>query len=319
MELTERYLQAVRSYLTGADQHDIVAELKDSLLSRIEEREATLGRALNEAELAQMLKDFGHPLMVASRYLPQQHLIGPTFFPFWWLTMRAMLIIVAIVHGVLGALTLIDHPNSTRVVIQSIYEAAGSALFWSGLITALFWLFEHHQLRFGLLNNWQPDKLASVSKQQLIKRSSSIFELIFTGVFLLWWTGWQPLPQTIYHHGQVLSFGLTSIWQSYFWPILLLLSADMLLSALNLWHPYWTRVRVQVRLTLNLIALVVTVLLLNNDLPLVHLIGSETVTEMVKFEYSLNKSMQVVLGIVAIVNFYEIFDGGLRLWRMQRA
>ena len=40
MELMDRYLQAVRFALPKSQRDDIVQELKDSLLSQIEERES---------------------------------------------------------------------------------------------------------------------------------------------------------------------------------------------------------------------------------------------------------------------------------------
>ena len=47
MEMIERYLQAVKFALPQAEREDIVKELRDSILSQIEEKEATLGRPLS--------------------------------------------------------------------------------------------------------------------------------------------------------------------------------------------------------------------------------------------------------------------------------
>ena len=45
MDLFERYLQAVRRYLPGERQDDIVAELRANLEAQREEREADAGPA----------------------------------------------------------------------------------------------------------------------------------------------------------------------------------------------------------------------------------------------------------------------------------
>ena len=42
MDLIERYLHAVKTHLPPAQQDDVVAELREDLQSRIEEREAEL-------------------------------------------------------------------------------------------------------------------------------------------------------------------------------------------------------------------------------------------------------------------------------------
>src|SRR5689334_21155144 len=71
MELLERYLQAVRFWLPRSQQHDMIEELRDDLRSQIEDREAELGRTLNDAELQAIIRQCGPPMLVASRYLPQ--------------------------------------------------------------------------------------------------------------------------------------------------------------------------------------------------------------------------------------------------------
>ena len=51
MDLIERYLAAIGRQLPAKPAADIEAELRDVLLSRVEEQEADLGRPLTEAEL----------------------------------------------------------------------------------------------------------------------------------------------------------------------------------------------------------------------------------------------------------------------------
>ena len=72
MDLVDRYLASIRRNLPAAKADDIAAELADELQSRREDREAKLGRALSEAEASAMLREFGHPLVVAARYRPSR-------------------------------------------------------------------------------------------------------------------------------------------------------------------------------------------------------------------------------------------------------
>ncbi|WP_334161979.1 hypothetical protein [Phenylobacterium sp.] len=81
MDLVERYLAAIGRELPEGHRADITAELRDELLSKIEEREAAAGRALDRRELERLLVEFGHPLVVAHRYRRIQHLVGPAVFP----------------------------------------------------------------------------------------------------------------------------------------------------------------------------------------------------------------------------------------------
>src|SRR3982751_2179820 len=91
MDLLERYLNAIRRNLPARGAEDIVAELRDVLASRIEDREEALGRSLTAEEIEAIVKDFGHPLVVAARYRKQQWLIGPEVFPFYMSVMRIVL------------------------------------------------------------------------------------------------------------------------------------------------------------------------------------------------------------------------------------
>ncbi len=90
MELLDRYLKSVRTYLPAAQKDDIIRELSENIRSQIEDKEAELGRPLKEAEIETILKAHGHPLIVAGRYRQDERsfsfgrqLIGPVLFPFY--------------------------------------------------------------------------------------------------------------------------------------------------------------------------------------------------------------------------------------------
>jgi hypothetical protein len=90
MDLLDRYVHAVSSFLPLAQQDDIVTELSANLRAQMDDREAELGRPLSEAEQEAILQQHGHPMIVAGRYQPNQgglvfgrQLIGATLFPFY--------------------------------------------------------------------------------------------------------------------------------------------------------------------------------------------------------------------------------------------
>src|SRR5215472_8645773 len=96
MNLLDRYLQAVRTYLPQSQQDDIVKELSENLRSQMEDEEASLGRPLNQEEVAGMLKKHGHPIVVAMRYRQSRYLISPTLFPVYWFALKIFLVIIGI-------------------------------------------------------------------------------------------------------------------------------------------------------------------------------------------------------------------------------
>src|SRR5579871_6324329 len=98
MDILDRYLQAIGEYLPAAGKEDTLAELRANLLALIEDREEQLGRPLNEDELVEIIRNHGRPVVVASRYLPQQWLIGPELFPFYRLALRRSLPLVILFY-----------------------------------------------------------------------------------------------------------------------------------------------------------------------------------------------------------------------------
>src|ERR1700738_488819 len=92
MQLLERYLQAVKFWLPKEQKEDIVAELSEDIHSQIDEKEAELGRKLNEGELESLLNKRGRPILVANRYLPQQHWIAPVLFPIYLLVLKIVML-----------------------------------------------------------------------------------------------------------------------------------------------------------------------------------------------------------------------------------
>ena len=59
MDMVERYLEAVAAQLSADEREDIVAELRDLILSRFEAKEEELGRALTDDEKEAILREIG--------------------------------------------------------------------------------------------------------------------------------------------------------------------------------------------------------------------------------------------------------------------
>ena len=95
MDLIERYLTAVGVLLPRTGRADILAELRDVLINRREEKQDELGRPLTRDEDAALLRAFGHPISVAGRYGRQQYLIGPDLYPLYIVAVKVLVAIQA--------------------------------------------------------------------------------------------------------------------------------------------------------------------------------------------------------------------------------
>lgn len=163
MDLLERYLDAVAAQLSKDTREDIIAELRDVLLSRFEEREATVGRPLTDDEREAILHAMGHPLVVAARYRKgPQSLIGPELFPFWLFAVKAGLLVLAVVHGITLLLRIFSGSLGSGAGV-GVFEGVGqvldslmdSGLMLIGVATVVGAIMEHTGRRPGFMDKWR--------------------------------------------------------------------------------------------------------------------------------------------------------------------
>ena len=145
MELLDRYLHAVREYMIRSHRDDFVKELGDNILSQMEDRAAELGRPLNESEQAEILKRFGHPLVVAAPYrrLPMQQLVGPKLFPLYWFALQAMVVVLLAFNLVLAVVLSLKHGSILNGVATALGAFCLCTLVGVGGLTICFGLAEY--------------------------------------------------------------------------------------------------------------------------------------------------------------------------------
>jgi len=241
MELLERYLQAVRTYLPMSQQDDILKELRENLRGQIEDQESALGRALNEDELAEILKKHGHPLLVATRYRQTRHLIGSTLFPFYWLVVKIILAIVGFGYAV-SALVLIAQGKPFEV-LGALLGYVGAVLPTFAIVTIIFAVLDIGDSKFRLLERATKATNEQFNPRMLpvlrpasdfpggkpISRFKTAFELFFSAAFLLWWMRVNPIRRLALSLalGPVgladkIPFQLGHVWHIIYWPVILL-------------------------------------------------------------------------------------------------
>lgn len=270
MELLDRYLQAVRFWLPSAQQDDVVAELAEDIRSQIEEKEAELGRKLDEAELEALLKRRGHPLWVAEPFLPHKHLISPVLVPAFWrvvkIAVASLLTIFAGLYVVFG-LIVKDVASNPALAQPSfwLWQLCLYSFALVGLLTVIFALLERSQVRARSLDAWDPRKpqaLSSVpadpaAERRRKLRAASAGELIGGVIFTLWWLGMLRLPSI-----PEVAIRLTPVWQALYWPILVLALAGVGLALATTLRPRRTRLHSGFSLARDIFGLVLVALLL---------------------------------------------------------
>jgi len=254
MDLINRYLQAVKFWLPKNQKQDIIAELAEDLRSQIEDREAELGRQLNESEVAELLKQRGRPVLVANRYRPQQHLIGPVLFPIYLFVLEVVAgfyLLPWVLVWITVAIFRPVHPGqSLSATIGSFWTSFWPmAFFMVGSITTVFAILERVQDKSKFMQQWDPRKLPPVRDPNRIPLSTSVTELTVNIVFCswwLWWAGGHWYPTLIHFAGVTVT--LAPVWRYFFWGYFLLGVVNTVASAVNVFRPYWTLERAVFRL-----------------------------------------------------------------------
>jgi len=222
MDLIERYLKAVGAQLPAAGRADILAELRDLLMSRVEEREAELGRPLTEAEVEAVLREVGHPLTVAARYgAGPQHVVGPELYPWWLFGVKTALTVLVLITAV-GAVAriLFGGAEVGQAIGQAFAGLFESGLTVVGLATLAGFIIERQKDKPAFLTEWrakdlgmfevgvfsrrwwdslheksgggslaETDKVLDASLPKMSPTAGALGSATGWGIFLLWWSG----------------------------------------------------------------------------------------------------------------------------------
>jgi len=304
MELLDRYLNFIRFLLPRGKQEDIIAELSEDLHAQIADRETELGRQLDEDEVAAALKQCGHPLLVAARYQSEQQLIGQPFYALYVFALKMVQWVLFPLALVAGVAVSLFRAHPVTAIVGSIGDAIASAFYMVGLITVVFIVLERLQVKLTFLQDWKPrdlPKLPVVPDPLLIPRSASFGGFLGLALFILWWVGLIGVPQLPHVHF------LKAIPDAFFWPVLLLAMAEMLLHAWNLFLPWWTRRRAAFRLLVDVCTLALLVALtrtwpwfaINVDAGVAAGIAPST-RDVAILEQVVNLSLLISFGIMAL-------------------
>lgn len=238
MDLINRYLAAIARRLPADKADDIVAEIRDDLLSRQEAREEALGRPLDRREVSALIKDMGHPLIVAARYRPAQYLIGPDAFPFFVATLRivAMFLVVALAVGA-AANVVFGHAPVVRAVTQSVTGLFNAAMLALGTVVAIFYALERGGFPADHLRKWRPEQLPETRDKQPGAWGSA-FEVAVGLYAILWWCGVAPLP-VLYTNVKGVTLVPDPFWMTLWWPVLALMVARLVYNLVQWLRPRW--------------------------------------------------------------------------------
>ena len=309
MELLDRYVQAVRFFLPPRQQDDIVRELSENLISQMEDREEELGRPIDEEEQARILRQHGHPMVVAGRYRSHQQLIGPVFFPLYLFSLQVGLGIALLVTVVLAIVKTALHADPVRHALGAMLAYPGRALMVFAWTTLGFAALDLARTRLRLTNDWDPRRLPKVViADRPISRMRTLGEIGFEIAAIVWLLLLPSAPMLILGPAAALVEFAEPARDAYV-PLLLILLATAALHAVDFLRPYWSRPRGLMRLALSFMSLVVFAFLAMAD-PFVAAAPGGAASEPAAVERLvsvIDAGFRIGFGLAAMIAVFEIF------------
>src|SRR3954470_1058015 len=257
MDLFDRYLTAVKLFLPRALQDDIIRELSEDIHARVEDKTAALGRRLNRAEEKELVRQLGHPALLAGSYGPRRQLIGAEMFPFYWLVLKLSLGANLLAQFVSIAAAV---ASGRSVNPQLRAFAAVSALFICfGVVTIIFAALDRYRPSMLGRNSWDPDRLPAFSVPP--RRGSHPVTRVVSGVLLVGWLlAVNAFPALVLGTAaDRLAFG--PAWAPMHAVVLVCVIGSLMCACLEVMRPNWIRVRTAFRLMASAGAVALLVLL----------------------------------------------------------
>lgn len=265
MEFLDRYLRAVASYLPETQKDDIIKELSENIHSQIEDRESELGRPLNDDEVEAILKQHGHPLIVAGGYRQDQRSvafgpqwIGPILFPFYTKVLKFNL-------GITSLVLIIVFPalyaSGQPVTISGFVSAClYQVLIQFAIVTIIFAGVDKHLTKYP--DRWDPRSTREVRYPKFevapnglrVSRMESIAQLIALSVSIIWFRAIQQSPFLILGPASA-NLTLAPVWHQFYLPVVILALAGIVQAGINLLRPDWIQLRNVFHVGMNTAAL----------------------------------------------------------------
>lgn len=269
MDLIDRYLKAVAAQLPKDDRDDIIAELRDLILSRFEAREEALGRPLTPEEQQSILRELGHPLIVAARYgKGPDTLVGPALYPWWLFGVKVGLILLAAVAVFGAAIQLaLGEIRTATAFARALHDFINGSVMLIGLATIAGFILERQARRPAFIDKWRVEDLglfemASLDSDGVERalgpgkgsarafgaggvspRGRALASAAWALVLLMWWTSALDIggvtPRDVGGTVEGVDYGpiVVSLVNVLFWPITAYLGARILFDLARAWRP----------------------------------------------------------------------------------
>jgi hypothetical protein len=313
VDLLDRYLNSVRSYLPREQQDDILDELSANIRARMDDREEQLGRPLTADEQEAILQGYGHPMLVAGRYRTNmgsvafgRQIIGPALFPFYVRALKFVLgASLAIYLVVVVALTVTGNGMTFGDVLGTV---ALQVVIQFTIITLIFAGVERSLPTLRWSAEAAPKARTAAPARPQVSRLESLGQLVAVVVVAAWLWALYGQP-TLFFGSIAQAYHLGPIWGQVALPTLLIFAFSAAQAVVNLVRPDWTLLPPAVRLLTDLGALGILLYLLRGSSWIVFAnsaSGGGSLASVNQFVYYGLLSTAIGFALVALFNAWQL-------------
>lgn len=185
-----------------------------------------------------------------------------------------------------------------------------------GIVTIVFAILDHEKLRITVLDSWNPASLPEPQAGRPIPRSESVFGLIFSLTFLVWWVDLVRVPAIPLVSGDPVHFVPGPIWAQLYYPILASLVASVVIYLIDLVRPWRTRAVSAADIILGLanVAIVVVVLRSGPDVDVTA--DPQFVERAATLAKYINVSIAWTFAVIGAITIWDVLN---ELWKLTRS
>jgi hypothetical protein len=317
MEIIERYIQAVGYWLPKNQRADILAELTEDIRSEVDARETEFGRRMNDDEYAAMLRRRGSPFLVARRYLPERHLIGPVLFPIFSLVLKVYALVFIAPWLLLWLTEIISSPTyRADHPIEKLQSLWLGSMYMFAFTTLGFAIVEKFKIGFKSWENWDPRRLPRRTDTNRIARSSTLFDFAAGFAVVLWLLIVLQFRTEFTFAGARIT--LTPEWRYIAGTLLVSAAVTIALSVANCFRPWWTKLRAGIRLANDAVASALFCLFLKSAIVGRIVVPNLSDERALSLAHGLNAWMANVMPIFAVFGIGIVALDARRMLRLSK-
>lgn len=313
MQMINNYLNSLESYLPDELKKDVREEFEASIYDQFEERQEELNRDLTEIEQEELLVKIGHPMQVAARYLPNQKLIGESYFPAYKKALEIAIMIIFSVKILLALPAIISDGHiitSAIVMFASFFE---TALWVFANVTLVFYLMERFGFDVKYLYSFSAKDLRGSSPKLSLSRLETVFELLFLVLALAWWNNMLSSTLTGSFDAEFINVSLNSEWQAVFWSVNLVLGLD----AANCLHKIalgsYSRLTLITGIILNIASVAILFQISQFSKFVVVADSKLTGFDWAKIEPFININVNIILAVILAINLWDLYSSAKKM------